>query len=378
MYLITSYLKIYGELLFGIVSHKQRLAIDAGILPKFERFSFVNDKQKEALIDAFKKYFAGCCEYLMEQQKLVKDQEEKLDASRKEIDIDKEIEKKYIAMRTSFDKDWGTLVQMADSLDLVIPQQIEERVTLVSSKGQSKLEESIPLDEKNLWEDEIQRAFYRDLIELKVETKTDNVKEEESKKKEEESHRDLEKILTRLPDCLTKESIDDIAKEFCNIATKNNRKTLVKALFNIQRTALPLIPYYARLAATLGKLYKDIGNNLADMLEKEFNDLYESNDLIKIETKIRNIRFLGELTKFEVCNPNIIFNCMKRCLEDFAGHNIDIVCHLLETTGLYLAKLPATHIRLNNSLDLLWKVAKSIYLLKIFNFSKTIELTSRS
>ncbi len=95
------------------------------------------------------------------------------------------------------------------------------------------------------------------------------------------------------------------------------------------------------------------------MLEKEFNELYESNDLIKIETKVRNIRFLGELTKFEVCNPNTIFNCLKRCLEDFLGHNVDIVCHLLETAGVYLAKLPATHIRLHNTIDLMLKVAKS-------------------
>ncbi len=48
------------------------------------------------------------------------------------------------------------------------------------------------------------------------------------------------------------------------------------------------------------------------MLEKEFNELYESNDLIKIETKTRNIRFLGELTKFNVAHSNIIFNCFKR------------------------------------------------------------------
>jgi regulator of nonsense transcripts 2 len=51
---------------------------------------------------------------------------------------------------------------------------------------------------------------------------------------------------------------------------------------------------------------------LVEMLEKEFNELYASNDLIKIETKIRNIRFLAELTKFQVSSPNLIFACFKR------------------------------------------------------------------
>lgn len=48
-------------------------------------------------------------------------------------------------------------------------------------------------------------------------------------------------------------------------------------------------------------IYRDIGNEIVQLLESEFNKLYEDNDVIKIETKIRNIRFLGELAKFNVC-----------------------------------------------------------------------------
>jgi len=44
-----------------------------------------------------------------------------------------------------------------------------------------------------------------------------------------------------------------------------------------------------------------MGTDLAKMLEAEFNELYEQNDVVKIETKVRNIRFIGELTKFQVC-----------------------------------------------------------------------------
>jgi len=39
------------------------------------------------------------------------------------------------------------------------------------------------------------------------------------------------------------------------------------------------------------------------MLETEFHAMQVQNDIIKIETKIRNIRFIGELTKFGVSAP---------------------------------------------------------------------------
>lgn len=232
-------------------------------------------------MDSFRKYFAGCCDYLMEEQKQLKDQEEKLEASRKEINIDKEIEKKYITMRTTFDKDWGTLAQLADTLDLAIPQQIEEKVSLVSARGQEKMDPGVG-DEKTLWEDESQKNFYRDLIEIKIKQNAESVsevkkqeegkkpeeikKQEEAKKPaeeikktervEEENKAELDLLLSRLPNCLNKDSIDQAAKDFSAMSSKHNRKILVKTLFNIQRTALPLIPFYARLAATLSKAYK--------------------------------------------------------------------------------------------------------------------------
>lgn len=43
-----------------------------------------------------------------------------------------------------------------------------------------------------------------------------------------------------------------------------------------------------------------MGSELVTMLELEFNELYESNDMLKAETRIRNIRLLCELTKFGI------------------------------------------------------------------------------
>lgn len=59
----------------------------------------------------------------------------------------------------------------------------------------------------------------------------------------------------------------------CYLNSKGTRKKLVRALFAVPRTALELVPYYSRLAATLASVMKDVAPMLVAMLEEEFNFL---------------------------------------------------------------------------------------------------------
>lgn len=61
--------------------------------------------------------------------------------------------------------------------------------------------------------------------------------------------------------------------EFCYLNSKANRKKLVRALFNVPRTSLELLPYYSRMVATLSTCMKDVSSMLLQMLEEEFNFL---------------------------------------------------------------------------------------------------------
>jgi len=47
---------------------------------------------------------------------------------------------------------------------------------------------------------------------------------------------------------------------------------------------------------------------------------------------------LGELTKFGVCPSMTVLECLKKCLDDFNAHNIELTYHLLDTCGIYLSK----------------------------------------
>lgn len=121
--------------------------------------------------------------------------------------------------------------------------------------------------------------------------------------------------------------IEKAAVEFCYVNSKTNRRRLVKvsccfqtypsnfnlfsfcffkAIFNVPRTQLVLLPYYARLAAILSPYMKDVGTSLVAMvciisviissltyflsslqLEEEFNYLFNKKDQMNIETKVK-------------------------------------------------------------------------------------------
>ncbi|PNT69107.1 hypothetical protein BRADI_3g49427v3 [Brachypodium distachyon] len=166
----------------------------------------------------------------------------------------------------------------------------------------------------------------------------------------------LDNLLQRLPGCVSRDLIDQLTVEFCYLNSKASRKKLVRAVFSVPRTSLELLPYYSRLVATLSLCMKDVPSMLLSMLEEEFNFLINKKDQINIETKIKNIRFIGELCKFKIAPAALVFSCLKACLDDFSHHNIDVACNLLETCGRFLYRSPETTIRMANMLEILMRL----------------------
>ncbi|KAI5578637.1 hypothetical protein POPTR_008G045400v4 [Populus trichocarpa] len=166
----------------------------------------------------------------------------------------------------------------------------------------------------------------------------------------------LDALLQRLPGCVSRDLIDQLTVDFCYLNSKSSRKKLVRALFNVPRTSLELLPYYSRMVATLSTCMKDVSSMLLQLLEEEFNFLINKKDQMNIETKIRNIRFIGELCKFRIAPASTVFSCLKACLDDFTHHNIDVACNLLETCGRFLYRTPETTVRMANMLEILMRL----------------------
>ncbi|KAK1293378.1 Regulator of nonsense transcripts UPF2 [Acorus calamus] len=212
-------------------------------------------------------------------------------------------------------------------------------------------------DEKGRDNDDKDRDKFKDFDKDKMKEKDSEKKGEHEKEKLKGIEgTNLDGLLQRLPGCVSRDLIDQLTVEFCYVNSKSNRKKLVRTLFNVPRTSLELLPYYSRMVATLSTCMKDVPSILLPMLEEEFNFLINKKDQTNIETKIKNIRFIGELCKFKIAPPGLIFGCLKACLDDFTHHNIDVACNLLETCGRFLYRSPETAIRMANMLEILMRL----------------------
>ena len=83
-------------------------------------------------------------------------------------------------------------------------------------------------------------------------------------------------------------------------------------------------------------------------------------ETISPQAKIKNVRFIGELVKFKLISTTQSMDCLKKCLDNFIGTNIDLVSNLLETVGPFLVNSldEAVQLRIQNLLDYMWRLKK--------------------
>jgi len=181
--------------------------------------------------------------------------------------------------------------------------------------------------------------------------------------KEETPHYKLTLLLeVELPECNRREKTDEIAEKFTlnHGASKKSRLRLSKSLFLVPRTRLDLLPYYARVCAILGRVFSDVASSLQQDLEQQFHGLAKFKKNSNLEQRLKNARFLSELTKFSVSPPIVVLRCLHRCLADFTGFNIDVSCCLLESCGRYLFRLgPLTRTRISNFMETMMRIRKA-------------------
>ncbi|XP_071161368.1 regulator of nonsense transcripts 2-like isoform X4 [Mytilus edulis] len=166
-----------------------------------------------------------------------------------------------------------------------------------------------------------------------------------------------------LPNCVNRELIDKAAIEFCmNFNTKMNRKKLVKALFTVHRTRYDLLSFYARMVATLFPCMPDVANDLVQLLKGDFRWHVRKKDQINIESKLKTVRFIGELVKFNLFPKSEALHCIKMLMFDFFHHNIEMACALLDNCGRFLYRSQDSHHRTKIYLDVMMRKKSALHL----------------
>ncbi|KAI7854822.1 armadillo-type protein [Circinella umbellata] len=381
----ASFLKNYGQEILGIIPRKQRAALEqqqeqgdnnnvvtnGETMDNSSSSSVVTPEYRKLLRDLFEEYYRNVEKHLVKEHKMIK----KLDHRNREI---------------------------LYTRDLEMPELPEEegvtRVSIVSAGAANAFSETKESLANGIWEDEDARKFYEDLPDLNVlvpgvflesnppkrttdgdEQEKETTEEEEigdedvdasdlvdqalNTDKDEESAANsmpsqlaqLDGLIARLPTLGNRDLIDSAAVEFCYMNSKNARKRLVKALLNVPRQRVDLLPYYSRLIAILSQYYPDISETVLAALDHEFKGLQKKKTQDLLESRVKNIRLISELTKFRVVPAHTIFHVFKIALDDFTHQNIDIVCNLLETCGRYLLKSTETSVRMNNMLEVVMR-----------------------
>ncbi|KAL8969746.1 MAG: hypothetical protein Q9183_001852 [Haloplaca sp. 2 TL-2023] len=240
-----------------------------------------------------------------------------------------------------------------------------------------------------IWEDEEERRFYENLVDLRDRVPGVLLEDGKKKKGEDEAQpgkrsdtttsssdaiekpgdaledqstaianktvgAQVDAVLARLPELQTREQVDQLAMDFCFLNSKASRNRLAKALQDIPKGRSDLLPVYSRLVATLAKHMPDLSNGLIAYLDDEFRSLQrrKSKDFLG-QARTGNVRYLAELTKFGVVPEHVIFHCLKVSLDDFSRMNIDIIGNLLENCGRYLLRNPDTAPRMSSFLETL-------------------------
>lgn len=171
----------------------------------------------------------------------------------------------------------------------------------------------------------------------------------------------LESLLSTVVAVDSSDKADRFSALFVSTPAVGHRsagKRLGRALFLASPTNLNILPYLARVAATLNPYAPDVATTLLGLLDDEFRALAsrKDRDARLLETRVRNARFLGQLSNFRLVPSTTIFFYLNLCLADFTHHNVDVACHLLETAGRALLHTPATSLRTNNTLDIMWRL----------------------
>lgn len=83
---------------------------------------------------------------------------------------------------------------------------------------------------------------------------------------------------------------------------------------------------------------------------------------MNIESKIKVVRFIGELVKFRMYSKIEGLYCLKILVQDFTHHHIEMCCNMLEACGRFFFRHPDCYQRIK-----VYMVSTGNNILRVFN-----------
>ncbi|KAK9450604.1 armadillo-type protein [Limtongia smithiae] len=373
----------------------------------------VDDTLRKRFRAVVESYYSKLSEFLVRQHNAIKDQEKRNNAAyMRSGEIFEDRQSTFEKMVKDEEKMVANTQIIADALDLDMPDLAHKEKEIAGQSAQFSFTKggAVSADDltgNGLWEDEEQRKFYEDLLDLKSRV-PDEYFESGKKTISGDSHVDLaantldtetsddaamtavddelvvvadigdsssapsqslgsqvESIILRLTDMNNRESIDQVALDFCFLNSKASRNRLARSLESVPKARQDLLPMYSRLIATLNRYIPEIGTAVVLYLQKEFKSLQRRRpsggviDRGLAESRALNIRYISELVKFKIVPNHIAFNCLKVLTDGFGRNEIESLSNMLESCGRFLLRSESTRDTMADVLQIVWKKKSS-------------------
>ncbi|KAI8834313.1 armadillo-type protein [Chytridium lagenaria] len=293
-------------------------------------------------------------------------------------DISEERQEKYQKALKIFEKFQVQVKAISEGLSLEIPElPIEDagdKNSMSINYGAAHSNDK-GSGENFLWEDEENRLFYEELVDLKdfvpsvllgekqsiiegtnifkIDEPMDSTTEETivlQDKPEEPDKADLtenestdnvasraEAVIAKLLSTHNRTAIDEVAVEFGFLNSKTARKKLISALIALPRGRNDVLPYVARFIATVRLYMPDVESSVVEYLHLHFKGILRRKEKVPLDERLRvDIRFIAELTKFRVLPIHVPLYVVKALIDDFSHPIIEVLCPFLEACGRFL------------------------------------------
>jgi regulator of nonsense transcripts 2 len=112
-----------------------------------------------------------------------------------------------------------------------------------------------------------------------------------------------------------------------------------------------VLRFFGRFIMNISELKKDFSVEISQALIADYNNLSKEDVRNMDDERIKNIRFICEMIKFNAFPMQNIFDILKKLLEDFKGISIDLLCNLMENAGRYLYLNEQSHLKFSNFLE---------------------------
>ena len=353
---------------------------------------FTELELRERFRGVLKRYFEDVKAHIMRDQKSIQSQARRnAEAYVKSGEVFEDRQANYEKQVKAQERLVSNAQIIADAIGAEMPDLKESEDSFAASNGSIGLVKTGDYlrsmgEGAGIWEDEDERRFYENLVDLKG--KVPAILLEDGKKKKPDSEEQVGKkmdpsetveapkpdpaedqstaianktigaqvdaLLARLPELTNKDIVDQTAVDFCFLNSKASRNRLIKALTEVPKGRSDLLPCWSRLVATLGRYMPDVPKGLVEYLDAEFRSLQRRKEKEFLgQVRLSNIRYLAELTKFGIVPEHVVFHCLKVSLDDFSRINIEILCNLIENCGRYLLRNPDTAPRMASFLETL-------------------------